>query len=281
MTLLRRVLGETLRGQRLRQRRTLREVSGAARVSLGYLSEVERGQKEASSELLASICQALDVRMSDLLREVSDLMRRAERTGDVARAHARPLVPAGVGASAHGPDPVAPRSGDGLGMDPGAFDPDRSADHAAGVDGDPRADRLPEARPPAPAENAAALDPAALESAALAAALDGTGPDGTPGSTVLDAAALDTAALDAPVGPAPLDSVGLDSTAPAGLDPSRLERFRVDVAELDGVDLAELETGDGLGEVEALLGLTDLMCRPESFGPGPLTVRLACAGTAA
>jgi transcriptional regulator with XRE-family HTH domain len=66
MTLLRTQLGNTLRGHRLRQRRTLRDVSGAARVSLGYLSEVERGQKEASSELLASICDALDVELADL-----------------------------------------------------------------------------------------------------------------------------------------------------------------------------------------------------------------------
>ena len=72
MTLLRTQLGNSLRGHRLRQRRTLRDVSGAARVSLGYLSEVERGQKEASSELLASICRALGVRLSDVLREVSE-----------------------------------------------------------------------------------------------------------------------------------------------------------------------------------------------------------------
>src|SRR5690242_11376831 len=71
MTLLRTQLGTTLRGHRLRQRRTLRDVSGAARVSLGYLSEVERGQKEASSELLASICDALDLELADLLAEVS------------------------------------------------------------------------------------------------------------------------------------------------------------------------------------------------------------------
>ena len=71
MTLLRTQLGNTLRGHRLRQRRTLRDVSGAARVSLGYLSEVERGQKEASSELLASICDALDVELADLLAEIS------------------------------------------------------------------------------------------------------------------------------------------------------------------------------------------------------------------
>ncbi len=105
MTLLRRVLGDTLRGRRLRQRRTLREVSGAARVSLGYLSEVERGQKEASSELLASICEALDVKLSEVLSEVSESMRRSERAAEVARmpgrvmipAPARRPVPAGVG----------------------------------------------------------------------------------------------------------------------------------------------------------------------------------------
>ena len=77
MTLLRTQLGNTLRGHRLRQRRTLRDVSGAARVSLGYLSEVERGQKEASSELLASICEALDLELADLLAEVSLELRLA------------------------------------------------------------------------------------------------------------------------------------------------------------------------------------------------------------
>jgi transcriptional regulator with XRE-family HTH domain len=80
MTLLRTQLGNTLRGHRLRQRRTLRDVSGAARVSLGYLSEVERGQKEASSELLASICGALEVELADLLAEVSASLRRADGT---------------------------------------------------------------------------------------------------------------------------------------------------------------------------------------------------------
>jgi transcriptional regulator with XRE-family HTH domain len=69
---LRSLLGDALRETRLQQSRTLREVSSAARVSLGYLSEVERGQKEASSELLASICRALGVRLSDVLREVSE-----------------------------------------------------------------------------------------------------------------------------------------------------------------------------------------------------------------
>jgi transcriptional regulator with XRE-family HTH domain len=96
MTLLRTQLGNTLRGHRLRQRRTLRDVSGAARVSLGYLSEVERGQKEASSELLASICDALDVELADLLAEVSLEMRLAEPS----RRTVRPVALAGVGAGA-------------------------------------------------------------------------------------------------------------------------------------------------------------------------------------
>ncbi len=91
MTLLRTQLGSTLRGHRLRQRRTLRDVSGVARVSLGYLSEVERGQKEASSELLASICDALDLELADLLAEVSSVLRGAD--GDL-----RPLPPTAAGA---------------------------------------------------------------------------------------------------------------------------------------------------------------------------------------
>ncbi len=68
-SLLREVLGDVLRRTRTTQGRTLREVSDAARVSLGYLSEVERGRKEASSELLSAICDALDVSLSQLLVE--------------------------------------------------------------------------------------------------------------------------------------------------------------------------------------------------------------------
>lgn len=75
---LRHEIGEVLRDIRQRQGRTLREVSHSARVSLGYLSEVERGQKEASSELLASICAALEIPMSQMLREVSDRLATAE-----------------------------------------------------------------------------------------------------------------------------------------------------------------------------------------------------------
>jgi transcriptional regulator with XRE-family HTH domain len=69
--LLREAIGDRLRRARTAQHRTLREVSRAARVSLGYLSEVERGRKEASSELLAAICGALELPLADLLREVA------------------------------------------------------------------------------------------------------------------------------------------------------------------------------------------------------------------
>jgi transcriptional regulator with XRE-family HTH domain len=69
----------------MRQRRTLREVSATARVSLGYLSEVERGQKEPSSELLAAICGALDVELSELFAEVSQTLRREEKLALVNR----------------------------------------------------------------------------------------------------------------------------------------------------------------------------------------------------
>lgn len=75
MTLMRTALGRRLRSHREGQRRTLRDVSGSARVSLGYLSEIERGQKEASSELLSSICDALDLELADLLSETSQDLR--------------------------------------------------------------------------------------------------------------------------------------------------------------------------------------------------------------
>ena len=70
--LMREALGETLREARAAENLTLREVSARALVSLGYLSEVERGRKEASSELLNSICDALGVPLPTVLRRVSD-----------------------------------------------------------------------------------------------------------------------------------------------------------------------------------------------------------------
>jgi transcriptional regulator with XRE-family HTH domain len=99
MILLRRQLGDVLRRHRLRQSRTLREVAAAAQVSLGYLSEIERGRKEASSELLASICSALGISLADVLREVSD---------DLATAESRTFAPIGFVSTAAGqPRPVA------------------------------------------------------------------------------------------------------------------------------------------------------------------------------
>ncbi len=79
MTVLRERIGEVLRSRRVQQGRTLREISADAQVSLGYISEVERGQKEASSELLAALCDALAVPMSAVLREVSDRLEVDER----------------------------------------------------------------------------------------------------------------------------------------------------------------------------------------------------------
>ncbi len=90
-------LGAALRRRRVAQRRSLRELSTASRVSLGYLSEVERGRKEASSELLASICSALEVPLSVLLREVSDALAVQE-----ASVRTVPLAVAG-GPLAGGP----------------------------------------------------------------------------------------------------------------------------------------------------------------------------------
>ena len=71
MILLRSHIGQALRSSRIAQGRTLREVAKSARVSLGYLSEVERGQKEASSELLNAICSALDISLGEVLFQVT------------------------------------------------------------------------------------------------------------------------------------------------------------------------------------------------------------------
>ncbi|MEN9305488.1 MAG: hypothetical protein RLZZ159_655 [Actinomycetota bacterium] len=78
MTLLRTHIGQTLRQSRISQERTLRDVAKQARVSLGYLSEVERGQKEASSELLNAICVALDLSLSTVLVEVASQVKLHE-----------------------------------------------------------------------------------------------------------------------------------------------------------------------------------------------------------
>ena len=99
MVLFRRLLGDVLRDARMQRGMTLREVSADARVSLGYISEIERGQKEASSELLASLCSALDIPLSDVLREVSDAVAVEEA--------ATAAVPISVTAHTRGRDVVA------------------------------------------------------------------------------------------------------------------------------------------------------------------------------
>jgi transcriptional regulator with XRE-family HTH domain len=125
MVLFRRLLGEVLRRHRQRQGRTLRDVAAAARVSLGYLSEVERGVKEASSELLTAVCDALDVSLADVLREISDDLAALDRrplqsVGFTAAGTrgARPAVRPVAGVApraAHPPPPAAVARSDGDG----------------------------------------------------------------------------------------------------------------------------------------------------------------------
>jgi transcriptional regulator with XRE-family HTH domain len=114
MVLLRQLLGDVLRRLRLRQGRTLREVSASARVSLGYLSEVERGQKEASSELLSAICGALNTPLSQVFREVSDNFALAELQNEPVLSIPREpglRVPAdasvGLGSAERGYSPIS------------------------------------------------------------------------------------------------------------------------------------------------------------------------------
>lgn len=79
MVLARHEMGEVLRDVRLRRGDTLRQVAGRASVALGYLSEIERGQKEASSEILASVADALDTPLSDIYHQVGDRIALHER----------------------------------------------------------------------------------------------------------------------------------------------------------------------------------------------------------
>ncbi|MCR6493612.1 helix-turn-helix domain-containing protein [Cellulomonas sp. P24] len=104
--LLRRLVGAILRTRREAQSRTLRDVALAARVSVAYLSEIERGRKEASSEVLVAVCRALGMRLVDLLAEAHDeLVGRAEVVDLTARA-SRPgsVRPVSVRSGSVGPD---------------------------------------------------------------------------------------------------------------------------------------------------------------------------------
>ncbi|MES1212325.1 MAG: helix-turn-helix transcriptional regulator [Leifsonia sp.] len=86
MVLVRQEIGDVLRDFRLQKAMTLRQVAGRASVALGYLSEVERGQKEASSEILASVADALDTPISVIMREVGDRLAIVEGVDFVARS---------------------------------------------------------------------------------------------------------------------------------------------------------------------------------------------------
>ena len=83
MVLVRQEIGDVLRDFRLQKGRTLRQVASKASVALGYLSEVERGQKEASSEILASVADALDTPISVIMREVGDRLAVIEGLGTI------------------------------------------------------------------------------------------------------------------------------------------------------------------------------------------------------
>ncbi|HEX9030419.1 MAG TPA: helix-turn-helix domain-containing protein [Streptosporangiaceae bacterium] len=97
--LLRSILGDVLRRTRLEQGRTLADVARAARVSMPYLSELERGLKEGSSEVVAAICDALRIDLADLLAQVGSDLDRA-RTDQVVRlARLDGAAPGGPGSS--------------------------------------------------------------------------------------------------------------------------------------------------------------------------------------
>jgi len=95
MVLFRRSLGDVLRGARMQRGLTLRDLSAEARVSLGYISEIERGQKEASSELLASLCQAMDLPLSDVLRDVASAVAVEEAALQIVTPRIAPARSAG------------------------------------------------------------------------------------------------------------------------------------------------------------------------------------------
>ncbi|MFE3475623.1 helix-turn-helix domain-containing protein [Streptomyces bacillaris] len=93
------LVGEALRRERRSQKRTLKDVAGAARISMPYLSEVERGRKEASSEVLAAAAQALGLTLADLLALAQgELIRLSAARSRSIGHHGHPGRPAGTGA---------------------------------------------------------------------------------------------------------------------------------------------------------------------------------------
>ncbi|SFB46711.1 Transcriptional regulator, contains XRE-family HTH domain [Amycolatopsis marina] len=124
--LLREAIGDRLRHARTNQRRTLRDISRAARVSLGYLSEVERGQKEASSELLASICDALELPLAELLHKVAADVSALDGVEVGAVEEPAQTAPQGARAAEGGAPPRqdAPAQANAGGIEGGSLLPD-------------------------------------------------------------------------------------------------------------------------------------------------------------
>lgn len=109
--LLREALGGSIRRARNERRRTLRDVSRSASVSLGYLSEIERGRKEPSSELLAAICEALALPLPELLDDVADTLRPGARPVPAVDPALRSAVEAAFSDAGTAPTPSAAPSG--------------------------------------------------------------------------------------------------------------------------------------------------------------------------
>jgi transcriptional regulator with XRE-family HTH domain len=105
---LREAVGDALRRRRQRQGRTLREVAAAAGVSLTYLSEVERGRKEASSEVLEAVCAALHLGLAELFFEVAETLAVAEAVPVPAIGFLPPSRPRAAAGPVPAPAPMAP-----------------------------------------------------------------------------------------------------------------------------------------------------------------------------
>ncbi len=91
--LLRTLMGAVLRRTRTAQGRTLQDVATQARISIAYLSEVERGRKEASSEVLVAVCRALDIRLVDLLAQSTSQLLAVDLATDLDARRRRGAAP--------------------------------------------------------------------------------------------------------------------------------------------------------------------------------------------
>jgi hypothetical protein len=145
------VVGDVLRRERLAQARTLKDVADTARISMPYLSELERGRKEASSEVLAAAARALGLGLADLLGLAQAELARLNGEGDAVPA--RVPVPLSGPAGGPGAAPLAGSAKDGAGAKPVRLEPPAAAvpalapaiaDHGSGA-GPDRAGRGAEA----------------------------------------------------------------------------------------------------------------------------------------